>query len=301
MNSKVIGLRGLLALLALAWLVPVNVAAAEAELPPLPPLTDPASNEYHIGKFVWADLFTNDIARSRAFYEELFGWQFRWISEPPNPYGIFSAHGLDLAGIAYRDVEGEEDYGRWVHYVSVPDVADAEKLINDLGGRSLLRRMVAERGEFAIFGSPAETLFGVMRSSSGDPPDDRSLPGEWIWRQLYTWNLPVALDSLSQLAGYDLAEPEDTDEVDAILVSDGYARAGVKQLAADSDEAPTWLGFVRVEDVTDTVARASALGGEIYYQAEAGDLAIIADPEGGLIGVLEYQYPDTDESEVQLP
>jgi predicted enzyme related to lactoylglutathione lyase len=269
MIRTVNGFRELLGLLVLAWLASVNVTAAEAELPPLPALTDPASNEHHIGKFVWADLFTNDIARSRAFYEELFGWQFRWISE--------------------------------VHYVSVPDVADAEKLINDLGGQSLMRREVAERGEFAIFGSPAETLFGVMRSSSGDPPDDRSLPGEWIWRQLYTWNLPVALDSLSQLAGYDLAEPEDTDEVDAILVSDGYARAGVKQLAADSDEAPTWLGFVRVEDVTDTVARASALGGEIYYQAEAGDLAIIADPEGGLIGVLEYQYPDTDESEVQLP
>jgi predicted enzyme related to lactoylglutathione lyase len=61
------------------------------------------------------------------------------------------------------------------------------------------------------------------------------------------------------------------------------------------------LGFIRVEEVTDTVARASALGGEIYYQAEAGDLAIIADPEGGLIGVLEYQYPETEETEVTLP
>jgi len=293
--------RRLLVLLALAWWAPVNAMEAELSLPPLPPLTDPASDEQLIGKFVWADLFTNDVSRTRTFYAELFDWQFRWISEPPNPYGIFSAYGYDVAGLAFRDVEGDDVYGRWVHYVSVADVDEAERLNDELGGRTLLHRTHAERGEFAIFGSPNEVLIGVMRSSSGDPPDTRALPAEWIWRQLYTWDLPLAMQSLRQLAGYDVAEPADNEEVDAILVSGGFARAGVEELAAESEEAPTWLGFVRVESVSDTVARASALGGEIYYQAEAGDLAIIADPAGGLIGVLEYQYPETDESEVQLP
>ena len=279
-------------------------AAESAELPPLPPLTDPATEEALIGKFVWADLFSNDIAASRTFYEELLGWEWRWVSEPPNPYGIFSLRGYDIAGVAFRDMEGDEPYSRWVHYVSVADVAVAEDLINSLGGRTLIRRNAADRGDFAILASGSEVLLGVMRSTSGDPPDTRSVPGEWIWRQLYTWNLDASMTALQQLAGYEVMQADGTDEIDRIISSGGYARAGVKALAADSDAGPTWLGFVMANDVGTLVDKVAGLGGTVYYQAEDGDMAIIADPGGALIGLVTYDCPVPDEpgdQKEQLP
>ena len=56
-----------------------STAVKSADLPPLPPLTDPPSGEQIPGKFVWSDLFSNDIDANRQFYGQLFGWEWRWI------------------------------------------------------------------------------------------------------------------------------------------------------------------------------------------------------------------------------
>jgi predicted enzyme related to lactoylglutathione lyase len=42
----------------------------------LPPLTQPASGEHHVGKVVWADLVTPDLDTAKRFYGALFGWTF---------------------------------------------------------------------------------------------------------------------------------------------------------------------------------------------------------------------------------
>lgn len=286
--------RRLIVLLGLVLAMLPGYLRANEALPPLPPLNDPPTGEMLEGKFVWADLFSNDLNRSIEFYEQLFGWQFRWISDFPNPYGIFSFRGYDLAGLGYRDVPGDDTYARWIHYVSVADVAAAEEAINKLGGRTLLRSEVAQRGEFAIFSSQTEVLVGVMRSESGDPPDTRSLPGEWIWRQLYTWNLDASLAALQEIAGYEVSEVEDNGRVDRVVISGGYVRAGVKALSADSEAGPTWLGFILADDVSALTARVVGLGGEVYFAAESGDMAIVADPGGALLGLVEYEYPAWD-------
>jgi predicted enzyme related to lactoylglutathione lyase len=290
-------------LLALLLALGPATSAANDKLPPLPPLNNPATDEVHEGKFIWADLFSNDLDLSIAFYEQLFGWEFRLISQQPEPYGIFSFRGYDLAGLGFRDMPGDDPYARWIHYVSVKDVDDAEAVIEGLGGRTLLRRNIAERGEFAIFASASEVLFGVMRSDSGDPPDTRSLPGEWLWRQLYTWDLDASLAAMQRIAGYQIAEVEESGRVDRIVLSGGYARAGLKLLAEDSDAGPTWLGFIRAEDTAALAARVERLGGQVYFLAESGDMAIVADPGGALLGLVEYEYPEpsADAAEAQIP
>jgi len=47
--------------------------AAEAELPPL---TTVENNPRLPGKFIWADLVTDDVTKARNFYSRVFGWQF---------------------------------------------------------------------------------------------------------------------------------------------------------------------------------------------------------------------------------
>src|SRR5258705_4371031 len=45
--------------------------------PPLPPLTTASGSPRLPGKFVWADLVTDDLAAAQNFYGRLFGWTFR--------------------------------------------------------------------------------------------------------------------------------------------------------------------------------------------------------------------------------
>lgn len=44
------------------------------EAPKFPPLTTVSGSPRLVGKFIWADLVTDDVAAARKFYGALFGW-----------------------------------------------------------------------------------------------------------------------------------------------------------------------------------------------------------------------------------
>lgn len=291
------------ALLAMAVLSPPS-AAGEDEFPPLPPLNDPATDLVLPGKFVWADLFTTDIDQAGNFYTRLFGWEWRPVSPPPRSYGMFYKDEVAVAGLAFREPpESGERYGTWVFYASVPDVAASEAAFVERGGQALLpRRSMPDRGEFAILADPDGAIVGVMRSGSGDPEDFQAAIGEFMWFELFTRDLDPSAEFYQSLFGYDVYEKEDTpDIVDYQFFAEGYSRAGIGVMPEDSDSVSTWLGYVRVEDVAATAAKAEKLGGRILMPPDAdmlgGNLAIIADPEGTPVGLLRWTYPEPQESE----
>jgi len=292
-----------IALALLLFAGDISPAGAESnDLPYLPPLNDPATALQLPGKFVWADLFSTDMTTARAFYTDLFAWEWRAVSNEPKPYGMFYKDGIAVAGLANRDPPKDgQAYGTWVYYASVPDVAATETAFVERGGQALLpRRSMADRGEFAILADPGGAILGVMRSSSGDPEDYQAAIGEFIWFELFTRELLPSAELYQTLIGYEIHKRQDTPEiVDYILSADGYARAGVGSLPADSDAVPTWLGYVRVEDVARSVDKAVELGGKVLLAPSPdmldGGLAIIADPEGTPVGLLHWTYAEAVE------
>ena len=84
--------RGLLRSLGLALVVLLGSAAApgaEGELPALPALTQPPTEDRLPGKFVWADLFTSEFDAARQFYADTFGWEWRPVSRhAEHRYGV---------------------------------------------------------------------------------------------------------------------------------------------------------------------------------------------------------------------
>jgi predicted enzyme related to lactoylglutathione lyase len=284
--------------------------AADRELPPLPPLNEPATEDRLPGKFIWADMFTSDISGTRQFFAGLFGWDWRWISEQPgHRYGIFFDDGVAVAGVAHWEAPGpDKTYARWIHYISVEDVAAAASRALDRGSRTLLERHdIAHRGEFAILADPEGAPFGIMNSSSGDPPDFRSEIGEWLWVGLFARSSAAASKFYASSFGYDVHERDDHPEVlDFVLAEGGYSRAGIGELSPGSRSNPTWLGFVRVEDVGAALDKTRTLGGEVLYEPQSdalrGELAIIADPLGAPIGLMQWSYPEeADSEEVSQP
>jgi len=289
-------------LFALAVLVaPLAVArSADSGLPPLPPLNDPATDVRIPGKFIWADLVTSDVAAARRFYSSLFGWEWRWVSQhPDHPYGMFYKNDIAVAGVAHRaSPEPDMPYGRWVHYISAADVSDTTQRVVNGGGRALLsRRSIPYRGDFAVVADPEGAPFGVMHSSSGDPPDFRAGFGEWLWVGLASRDAGAASRFYQTLFGYDIHDLRESSTVlEFILAGGGHARAGIGQLSEESEAKPTWVGFVRVEDLEGSVEKAQAAGGELLYAPDNdgsnGDLAILADPFGAPVGLMRWSYED---------
>ncbi len=54
----------------------------------LPPLAELASGEHHIGKVIWVDLVSPNLAGAKRFYSGLFGWTVRDIHTADAVYAI---------------------------------------------------------------------------------------------------------------------------------------------------------------------------------------------------------------------
>lgn len=259
----------------------------------LPPLTTASDNPRLPGKFVWADLVTDDVPAACKFYSGLFGWTL-------NDYGGYIIARNDdrpLGGIFYRkrptDQKAEP---RWFGYMSVPNVEKAKKAVAANGGRVLAEpKKMPDRGEQAVFADAEGAIFGVIKSSAGDPEDFAADPGDWIWIQLFSHDSKKATDFYRAVGGYTMIQNTETNKMnDYVLVSDGYARAVVGTIREENKTSfrPTWMLFVRVKDISESVAKAKELGGKVTFPPKpevfGGKVAIVNDPTGAAIGLLEW-------------
>ena len=270
-------------------------AAAPIELPPL---MQPASGETHPGKVIWADLVTPDLKQAEQFYGALFGWTF----EPVNgdtTFAIARNAGQPVAGIVQRAMTaGQQRQPAWLTFIAVRDVAAAQRSALANGGKILSGpKDYAQRGRQAVIADPDGAVFAVLASSSGDPPDVLADPGEWIWSSLIAKNTDHETGFYRALFGYDVFDlpPEETSDNSrhVILASDDFARAGIHSLPVDAvHRHPHWLNFIRVDDAAAAAVKAIALGGKVLVEPRVdrhgGQLAVIADPSGAPIGVMEW-------------
>jgi predicted enzyme related to lactoylglutathione lyase len=279
----------------------LGASISQAQDPELPPLTDPPTNKVLAGKFVWADLVTDDVESVKTFYTSLFNLGWQEIRPAPQAYGLFTVDGLPVAGLSYHESPNEQTpYGRWIHYMSVDDVARAQQEVEKRGGRTVLsRRSFDKRGEFAIVMGADQALVGLMRSSSGDPDDYRSVQGEWLWRELYTADPSASAELYKAICECEVYPNEDRDN-SFLVASQNYLRASINLLVNTENASPSWLGYVQVADVPATVDKALALGGSVIFAPTPdvfnGRLAVISDPVGGYLGLVHWEYDDNGEA-----
>ena len=263
------------------------------DMPELPPLTTVHGNPRLPGKFVWADLVTDDAAAARQFYARLFGWTFQDLGN----YTIGANDERPLCGIFQRPRPKDRvAEPRWFGYLSVGSVERAQRAVIKAGGRVLAEpQKLPKRGEQAVFADPEGAVFGVVKSSSGDPEDFLAEPGDWIWIQLLSRDARQAADFYRSACGYEIVENTEGNRAsDYVLVSEGYARATVRTIRSTRAQLqPTWLPFVRVKNVGESVALATQLGGRVVVEPRAevfeGKVAVVADPTGAAVGVMEWQ------------
>jgi uncharacterized protein len=289
--------------LGVLWGIATMATAAAAATFVLPPLVQPASREHHEGKVIWADLVTPDVAGAKRFYGELLGWTFNDIHTGTSDYSVALLDGRPAAGLFQRAMRpGEQRQPAWLTFISVRDVAAAERHILAQGGKVLSPpRSYPDRGRQAVFADPQGAVFAVLQSSSGDPEDVLAAPGEWIWSSVITRDPDTDAAFYQNVFGYEVFEIPSTDGSTHVLLStEDYARASLNALPGDGAKRhPHWLNFVRVNSAIDTAARVEALGGRVlvkpFRDRHGGLVAVVADPAGAPFGLLEWTDADSKE------
>jgi predicted enzyme related to lactoylglutathione lyase len=285
-----------------AMLLSATCAATVIAAPfDLPPLVQPANAEHHVGKVIWVDLVTPDLAGAKRFYSGLFGWTFRDVHVGEKGYAVASLDGRPVAGLLQRPVPaGERRRPAWLAFIAVRDVDAAKRTALEHGAKVVFEpRTFPQRGRQAVFADPEGAVFAVLASGSGNPPDVLAAPGEWIWSSLHAKDPDTGAAFYQALFGYDVFDLPSEDGLDhLILSSDDYARASVNAFPKDSSRRHShWLNFVRVVDAVDAAAKAVALGGRVlvepHIDRHGGKLAVVADPTGALFGLMEWSDADS--------
>jgi predicted enzyme related to lactoylglutathione lyase len=266
-------------------------AGVASPAPRMPPVTDPPTTISIPGKFIWFDLITPDPLAAQAFYGQVFGWSFQPVAGVSD-YTVIAADGRLVGGVFQPVAGAGSPVGtRWLGFVSVRDL---RKTISRLGGMGFTTVLPATevpgRGTQAVVRDPQGAIVGLLKSASGDPRDEPVGPGEFFWVDLYARDVVTASAAYAAI-GYNVV-PADEDLGDRMLLeASGYARAGITQLPPEGRQ-PGWLPYVQVEDVAATVATATSAGGKVLMPPDPavleGNVAVIGDPLGGVIGVIHW-------------
>jgi predicted enzyme related to lactoylglutathione lyase len=292
--------RGLTSLLISA-LILGNAALARGADFQLPALNSPPSAEHHAGKMIWADLVTPDLATAEKFYGGLFGWTFQPIHAGDINYAVAMLDGRPIGGLVQKAIPaGQHQQSAWLTFLATNDLEGVKKLAVSHGAKVLSDiKSYPMRGRQCVLSDPEGAVFALLASSSGDTPDYLVGTGDWIWSSLHAKDAGAEAAFYQNLLGYDVFDlPSDDGLEHLILSTDDYARASANDLEQGSARRHShWLNFVRVENAAQSAAKAVAMGGRVLVEPRVdrhgGMLAVVADPAGAPVGLMEWSESDT--------
>ena len=247
-----------------------------------------------VGRFVWHDLVTHDVAASQKFYASLLGWEFERTTRSGRPYVIVRSHGQLTGGIVQRE-EANTGPATWLSYLSVADLDRAVGQVTSAGGKLLLSPTpVGAYGRVAVVLDPQGAplgLAGVTGDAAGGArpaaPQPVLLDGAPRERR------PGGARLLQGPRG--IREQLTTSEhgIDYSVLKRQRSRAGLLQLPPQFEGVqPNWLPYVRVEDPAALAAKAISLGGKVVIEPRAdirnGTLAIVIDPTGAALALQKW-------------
>ena len=259
-----------------------------------PPITEPPTARYVPGRWVWAELFTEDVKTAARFYGKAFDWSFQSFPAARGPgYTLALSDGEPIGGMLQREHAQQKERGsRWLGMLSVPDVNAAARYAAEHGGKVVMSpRLLEGRGEVALLQDPEGAPFGVIRAAGGDPPDYLAEDRQWVWIELWAHDPLAMAQFYAGLADYEITPQEQPNgRTGYLLASGGYTRCGI--IASPAPKlASAWLPYLRVEDVKSAASRAQQAGARVVVPPRAtlrdGRVALMIDPTGAPLGLAE--------------
>ena len=284
-----------------ALLLTACAVSAPAATFKLPPLHESGSSEHHVGKVIWADLVTPDLKGAEHFYGAVFGWTFKPLSIDGVEYAIALSDGHAVGGLVHKALPpGELHQPAWLTFIAVSDLeASVQQAVAH--GAKVIReaKNFPSRGRQAVLEDPEGAVFAMLASSSGDGEDYLAAPGEWIWSAVLAQTPATEAAFYQDVFAYDVFDLASEDSSDHLILSSGeFARASVNPFPEGSARRHAhWLNFIRVASASDTAAKVAAAGGRVLVEPHndrhGGQVAVIADPSGAPLGVMEWTQRDS--------
>lgn len=246
---------------------------------------------YTSNHFCWFEITSTDKDAAIAFYPEVVGWKTQGMDMGPmGTYTMFV--GSDVSRGGFAEAQGGAP-SHWNAYLRVDDVDASTAAALEHGGTVLLAPMdMGSVGRMSIVASPSGAAFSLFRE--GDPATSTDAPnnlGGIHWTELHSTDVDADLAWLQAVFGYETSTMPLPDGSTYYLLNSGPGATAGGLMAQMNPGAPShWLSWVWVDDVDAALLRVGANGGkalsEAMDMAGIGRMAVVADPTGGVFGVI---------------
>jgi uncharacterized protein len=113
--------------------------------------------------FVHVELHTNDVAKSKRFYSELFGWELEDVPMPEGTYTMIKV-GEGTGGGMMKNPEPKAP-PTWLAYVGVDDVKKTTQRAKELGAKIHLDvKKVGDFGLMSVIQDPDGAYFALWQA-----------------------------------------------------------------------------------------------------------------------------------------
>lgn len=249
-----------------------------------------------LGRFVWRELLTHDMAAAKQFYGSLFGWTWEDSPMGPNAYYTHWVVGDKQIGgmldIANLPGGGAHIPPHWTVYVMVDDVDRAAAHALEAGGTLVSPAMdLPDVGRFAVIQDPQGAFLYLFRTASGNA--DEADPGlhEFCWESLSTPNPDAAAAFYGKVLGWDASDmPESGGQSLLFARTAGNEPREVASVGKAPEGTPSaWRTFVSVADLDEMLAKCRELGGKVLVErteSPVGAFGALEDPTGAVLFLL---------------
>jgi uncharacterized protein len=250
-------------------------------------------NEFAPGTFCWVDGGTSDLAKAKAFYSTVFGWEYAVADD--SGYTMCLKGGKPVAGLYALDADmmqmGVPPF--WLPYVAVADADSTLAKAEAAGAKPMGPVFEAPgHGRGAAFTDPTGAMCGIWQ---GTGHKGASLAGEhaaMTWMELQTGDPAAAGAFYSSLFGWAVDTMPMPGGEYHLLKAGEEQRGGMMGLTADMAGVPSnWAVYFQVDDADAFVAAAGAADGQVVVPVTGiegvGRFAVVRSADGAHFSILE--------------
>ncbi len=242
------------------------------------------------GTPAWVDISVTDLARSQAFYREIFGWEFTDSDPEYGGYCNATVDGETVAGMA-PPMEGmDEPPHFWTAYLAVADATEIMGRVTAAGGQPVMPPMqVGAFGTMALAADPTGAVFGLWQSEEHTGANRVNEPGSVVWNDAMVSDVEAAQQFYTEVFGYHYQNVSmgETRYALAALEPEGRPVCGIGQ--AEPERPSHWTVNFAVADADESAQRVGSAGGTVIAQPfdfEFGRMAVVAGPDGEIFAVV---------------
>jgi hypothetical protein len=249
------------------------------------------------GSFCWPELATPDLAKAKAFFSSLFGWEAVDVPTAGGTYTIFKLRGLDVAAARSfsPDECGQKIPAHFMSYVSVTAVDAAAEKSKELGGKVLYGPFdVMGIGRMAVVNDPEGLPFALWEARGHNGIRLAGEPGSLCWTEIVTRDPDGAKAFYGALFGWTFRASGEPMPDYVEIYREEQPIGGVFPMRGDA-----WTGvpghfmpYFAVADADAALAAAIGLGGTAVVPAKdipgVGRFSLLRDDQGAHFSVIAF-------------